>query len=136
MATTDSELRQEIRTFGQYREEELSDHEIQTAISRAKQHLLNESTGIDSPDWYSNPLEEALFWTSMLFTKVITGALDAKAISVGDIDEDVLLAKSEDEITVWYRNYKTSKRNIGNGVANRITRTTRTTSEGERHYER
>lgn len=137
MASTNQELINEIRSFGQYSTEEISDSDIEVAISRAKNHLEIE-TGLDSPDWYgAKRYENALFWTSMLFTKVQTGALDAKTISVGAVSEEALLAAEEGEVTLWYRKYDDAKTNMTlEERGSRTTRTTRTTVDGLRHYER
>jgi hypothetical protein len=139
MATNKTELRLEIQDFGQHEVETLSDQELDTAISRAQRHLSIEAD-LDSPSWYSKPLQEdALFWTSMLFTKVITGALDSKAVAVGGIDEGELLAKSEDEVTTWYRNYENAKERLRaeeNERGGGTSRSARTTIGGDRRYTR
>jgi hypothetical protein len=138
MATTDTELRDEIRGFGKYDTAQLSNEGIDLAIARAKQHLTNEVDLGDSPDWYGDSaLEEALFWTSMLFSKVITRELDAQAISAGAIDRGKMLAAG-DEVTLWYRQYRRSKDRVlaqreSESVA-RHRQISRTSSTGSRYY--
>jgi hypothetical protein len=140
MASNDSELAQEIRSFGQYRDEELSNREIKTAISRAKTDLSNQ-VQLDEEDWYGFPkLEDALFWASMFFSKLITSSLDAKAISSGAISEKELLAKADNDVTEWYRKYQNKRDALAtsdDAVQTSSTRRTgRTTSGGDRVYER
>jgi hypothetical protein len=140
MANSDPELINEVRSFGQYREEEISDPEIKTAISRAKTDLSNQ-VQLDEEDWYGfSKLEDALFWASMFFSKLITSSLDAKAISSGAISEKELLAKADNDVTEWYRKYQNKRDALttsDDAVQTSSTRRTgRTTSGGDRVYQR
>lgn len=56
--------------------------------------------------------EEALNWATKLFLKVAAGELDAQTIQVGAIDHDTLLAKDDNDVTVWFRNMEKAIRNI------------------------
>lgn len=142
MANSDPELIDEIRAFGQYRDEEISDSEIETAISRAKTDLSNQ-VQLDTKNWYEFPkLEDALFWASMFFSKLITSSLDAKGISSGALTEKELLAKADDDVTEWYRKYQNKLEALSTSAdavqnsGTTIRRTGRTTSGGDRVYER
>lgn len=137
MATSDPDLVDEVRSFGQYSIETVDDSGLNVAVSRAKSHLLAESQmQSEDVDWYEDPKqEEALFWTSMLFSKVQTQALGAKAISVGEIQESALLASSDGDVTMWYRNYKKAKNSlVAEQNGSRITGLSRTSNEGNRYY--
>jgi hypothetical protein len=139
MAQSDTELLSEIRDFGSSDIEGAPDAKLQTGISRAKKHLkLEAQIPADEVDWYGNELqEEALFWASVLFSKVQTGALDSKAVSVGAIEENQLLAKG-DEATFWYERYDsalsslTEEFNSGTNVS-RVARTS--DDAGVRNYD-
>lgn len=135
MATSDPDLVDEIRSFAQYKDHEIDDSDLAVAISRAKKHLKIES-GLNEEqiDWYDiERQEDALFWTSMLFSKVQTGALDAKAVSVGAINESELLTGDS---TQWYRSYRQSMKNlVVQNRGSRVSRSSRTTSGGNRVYE-
>lgn len=137
MADTDFELINTVRSFGQYRQLEIDDDEILTAINRAKSHLQF-AVPNDEINWYDNPhAEEALFWTSMLFSKIVTGALDAKAISEGDIEESTLRAAGNVP-TMWYSNYQQARNRLGQtNSIDRVGRSSRTADrDGTRRYTR
>ena len=139
MADNETELVDEARSFGEYNEKQISDPDILTAISRAKKHLdLEAEIPEDLLDWYGDDTqEEALFWTTLLFTKVQTQALDAKAVSVGALNESVLLANG-DQTVFWYERYEAA---LGSLVAkftenNRVGRSNRTSGTGStREYD-
>jgi hypothetical protein len=138
MASTDTELRDEVRGFGKYDTAQISNDGIDLAIARAKTHLTNEADLSDTPDWYTDSaLEESLFWTSMLFSKVITRELDSQAISVGAVDRGKMLSAG-DEVTLWYQQYRRSKnRVLAQQEADQRPghrRIARTNSTGPRHY--
>lgn len=140
MVSTDTELRDEVRSFAQYSTMEIDQDSLETAISRAKSHLRVESD-LDIPDWYDPEFperEEALFWTTLLFSKLSTADLDSKAVAVGGIDENELLAASDDDVTEWYRKYKRYRDLLieENRTTSRTTKTSRTTIDGDRYYGR
>lgn len=134
MATQDSELRTEVRAFGQYSTQDIDQSGLETATSRAKKHLINEAN-LDNPDWYNDITnEEALFWTTMLFSKVIVGDLDTKNFSVGGIKEGELLAKSDGEVTTWYRNYRKYRDRLAGKKYSHVRTASRTDESGSRNY--
>lgn len=137
MTSNDIELQEEIISFGQYEIEELDHEDLQTVIERAKSHLEVE-LDIDPASWYSNRVhEEALFWTAMLFSKVSTEQLDARAMSVGAIEESSLLAADDDTVTTWYRNYQSSVDALSeevNAQSYGARKTARTGEDGNRRY--
>jgi len=137
MANSDADMIVEVREFGQYTEEELTDPQIRTALSRAKNHLVIEAR-LQESDWYNKEKqEEALFWTTMLFTKVQTGALDAKAVSVGAINESVLRSHSGGETTEWYRRFRKAIKGLtAERLGQRHTTSARTGADGDRFYEK
>jgi ATP-dependent helicase YprA (DUF1998 family) len=114
MATTDTELKDSIRKFTGIDAETLSDEEFDTVISDAKRHIkLRRSLEESQVDWYGDEhQQEALNWTAKLFLKVATGDLDEKTVQVGAIDEKHILAKDDNEVTVWHRNMERAIRNI------------------------
>lgn len=137
MASTKQELIDEVRSFGDYTVEELSDSDIEVSISRAQKTLKKEAQ-LDSPNWYSDARQEdALFWATMLFTKLQTSALDAKAITVGAITENELLAAADGDVTLWYQNYRKSKQAlVSEKQGTRVSTAERTTVDGNRYYEK
>jgi hypothetical protein len=133
-----------VRAMGQYSTEALSDDDLTVVLSRAKRHLLSEAD-LSNPDWYEVRInEEALFWTALLFSKVQTGALDAKSITDGEITEGALLANQNEQVTTWYRQYSKSKDKLieenrtrgEDGSSSRHRQIDRTTIEGSRYYTR
>jgi len=133
MATSDPDLVDEIRSFAQYKKEIIDDSDLAIAVNRAKKHLKLEADLVDEQiDWYGiERQEEALFWTALFFSKVQTGALDAKSISVGAVNEQILQAFD----TEWYRKYRQKKKSLAYEYGgSRVTRSARTTSGGSREY--
>jgi hypothetical protein len=136
MASNNIDLASEIRDFAQYEEQALSDKELIGAINRAEKHLTIEAR-IEEGDFYDTEYrEKALYWTSLLFSKLVTGELDAKSISVGSISENKLLANG-DEITFWYSEYRRAKKTLltREGRSTRVGRSSRTGDvAGSRSY--
>lgn len=113
MATTDTELRSEVRVLTGYSQMVLSNSDLDTVITRAKRHIKADKGFESSYDFYANEQrEDALFWWSCLFAKVAAGELDSQSINVAAVDVDTLLAKDDDEITTWYRNAAKAMRNL------------------------
>lgn len=106
MATDDTELEQEVRDFTDVYSDRVDSEAFSTVLNDAKRHIkLRRSIDEDQVDWYGDPAqEEALNWTTKLFLKVATGELDAQDAQAGAIDAESLLAKNDNEVTVWYRN--------------------------------
>lgn len=114
MASSDYELQSEVRDFTDLDETILDDSTLDGVIKRAKRHIkLRRSLTDAQVDWYSDPVQEdALFWASCLFSKVATGELDSQDVSAGALSAKTLLAKDDNEVTVWYRNMKQAIRRI------------------------
>ncbi len=87
---------------------------MDTVLSDAKRHVqLRASLNDAEVDWYGDPAqEEALNWATKLFLKVAAGELDSQTVQVGAIDHKALLAKSNNEVTIWYRNMENALRRI------------------------
>ena len=139
MASSDTELLEELYEFGQYHETDLTPDDLQVSVDRAKSHLktvVGDALSTSADDWYSGAQEEALFWTALLFTKLQSGALDAKEISVGAIDEGSLLASADGEVTEWYRKYSTARDRLQHATSSptRQVRSSRTSTGGSRNY--
>lgn len=114
MATTDTELENEVRGFTGVTTSVVGSEEFQTVLSDAKRHIeLRRSLNQEQIDWYGEPAQqEALNWATKLFLKVAAGELDSQTIQVGAIDHETLLSKDDNELTVWYRNMERAVRNI------------------------
>lgn len=117
MATSDTELKSEVRVFTDYTTAILDSDELDTVIERAKRHIRS-AKGIDDSGfaWYDTVhRENALFWWSCLFAKVVVGELDSQTIQVGAIDIDTLLANDDGTVTTWFRNATKAMRQIDSG---------------------
>lgn len=114
MATDDTTLKSEVRAFTGIEESRISDEEMDAVVSDAKRHIKLRTTLHEAEiDWYGDPAqEEALNWATKLFLKVAAGELDAQTVQVGAIDNKALLAKRNNETTVWYRNMESAIRRI------------------------
>jgi hypothetical protein len=136
MTHSDLEMIDRVRSFGQYTERDLSDKEILVSIDRAKNDLVTEVPK-DNPDWYSEEqFTNALFWATMLNTKLQSGALGSKGMDAGDLSEDMLLASADGEVTQWYRSYVEARNSlVGFRGASRVTTSSRTSRDGNRYYE-
>ncbi|QIR31181.1 hypothetical protein M1M18_gp119 [Halorubrum virus Serpecor1] len=119
MATDDTTLKTEVRAFTGIEVSRISDEEMDAVLSDAKRHIqLRTSLRDEEVDWYGDPAqEEALNWATKLFLKVAAGELDAQTVQVGAIDNKALLAKRNNETTVWYRNMENAIRRITKPVA-------------------
>lgn len=108
MVSTESELKDDVREMTGYTSTlTLSNDGLDVAYRRAKRHIRIEKALDSNIDWFSSDNEaeeEALFWFTCLFSKVKTGELDSQDLQVGAVDQQTLLAKSDDEVTTWYRN--------------------------------
>lgn len=106
MATNESELKQEVRDIT---DTTLDAEELDTAVDRAQRHIKVKKGLTGTVDWFDDPnAEEALFWTTCLFSKVATGELDSQAIRAGSIELESLTAHTRGKVTTWYRNAKTA----------------------------
>lgn len=98
MASNDLDLRDEVREFTG---SQLDDGELDTAIGRAKRHIQTR-LGQTDVDWYSDQYhEDALFWTTCLFSKVASGELDGQSIRAGSVELDHL---ASDDAGQWAQN--------------------------------
>lgn len=106
MAMTDTELEQEVRDFTDVEKTQVDEIEFANVLNDAKRHIRTRRSLIEGDvDWYDGAKkEEALNWTTKLFLKVATGELDSQNVQAGAIDAKTLLAKDDNQLTVWYRN--------------------------------
>ena len=114
MATDDTTFIAEVRAFTGIEVSRISETEMDAVLSDAKRHVqLRASLNDEEVDWYGDPAqEEALNWATKLFLKVAAGELDAQTVQVGAIDHKALLAKSNNQVTIWYRNMENALRRI------------------------
>jgi hypothetical protein len=105
--TDKTDVMADVREFTGYTSElVLSQDGLKTAYTRAKRHI--EVKKSLPPDFiYFSPekpeVENALFWWTCIFVKVVLGDLDAEAIQAGAVDQNALLAKDNNAVTVWHR---------------------------------
>lgn len=137
MATSDTELEEEVRVMTGYDTAVIPSSEFQTVISRAQSFLVNRrSLEDDDVDWFGNPrAEEALYWGVCFFAKVKTGELDGQNIAAGAIDLDTLLAKEDNDLTTWLRNALNASKSLNPTGDFGIRGNTRTSLDGNRNYE-
>lgn len=117
MATSDTELMNEVRLFTDYDVNVLPREDLKTVVGRAKQHIrVRKDIASDTFDWYATAdREEALFWLAALFAKVSVGELDSGDIQVGAIDIEGLLASDDGEVTTWAKNSQIALRAMDSG---------------------
>jgi hypothetical protein len=105
--TDKTDVMADVREFTGYTSElVLSQDGLKTAYKRAKRHV--EVKKSLPPDFiYFSPekpeVENALFWWTCIFVKVVLGDLDGEAVQAGAVDENTLLAKDDNAVTVWHR---------------------------------
>jgi hypothetical protein len=101
MADSDDEIIREARSLTGFNENLIPPVEMQSLVSMAKEDIRGIATN-ELPDIYEDQAaERAVFWTTVMFTKVYMGELDAPNFSVGSIDVDSLPRR--DIVRVWYR---------------------------------
>jgi hypothetical protein len=117
--STETQLKKDVRQMTGYTHEQaLSPDGLDAAYRNAKRHIRVRKSlppEVDY-DWFDTDKpdrEEALFWWTCLFTKVQTGEFDSQAIQMGAIDQNTLLSKDNDSVTIWYRNAERAVRSIG-----------------------
>lgn len=116
MASNDFELAEEIRTLTGYTDHSvLTPDDMDTVIHGAKRWIIRKR-GIDTSDgfdWYLNEQrEDALYWVSCLFARIAAGELEAPQAKFGRMDLRPLLAKADNEWTLWYREAIDSIKNL------------------------
>jgi hypothetical protein len=135
MISTKSELKDDVRQMSGYTSTQvLSTDGLDTAYRTAQRHIRVKKSLGTGYDWYGSDKEEAreaLFWFTCLFVKVQTGELDSQDLQVGAINHKTLLAKSDDEVTVWYRNAISALQSIKSANIIRSTTPARTDREYE-----
>lgn len=116
MISTETELKDDVREMTGYKSVGvLSADGLDTAYRTAQRHIRVRKSLDADYDWFGpeNPQSrEALFWWTCLFAKVQTGELDSQKVQVGAINVKTLLAKSDDDVTTWYRNAQSAMRSI------------------------
>jgi hypothetical protein len=113
-----TELQSDVREFTGYTSTMvLSDDGLDTAYETAKRHIRIEKALEPSYDFYDperEPLaaQDALFWYTCLFAKTETGELDAQDLQAGAVNQDALLAKSDNDVTTWFRKAESALNSI------------------------
>lgn len=117
MASSDTEMKAEVRGFVGYSTSVLSAEDMDLVLSRAKTHISAKKDVPDGFDWYSTASrEEALFWYSCLFSKINIGEIGSGDIEAGAVNlEGLLAADGSGDATTWYRNAKEALWNIDTG---------------------
>lgn len=119
--SSENQLKEDVRQMTGYTHEQaLSPDGLDSAYRNAKRHIRVRKSLPPEADyeWFDTDKpdrEEALFWWTCLFTKVQTGELDSQAIQMGAIDQNTLLSKDNNSVTIWYRNAERAVRSIGEG---------------------
>lgn len=126
MARNDAELIKEVRNLTSFSENLIEPAEMQGLVDIAKNDVRGVAAN-EIPNIYEDrTAERATFWTTVMFTKIFMGELDAPNFSVGSIKVDALPRR--DIVRVWYRqldqyiNRLASGRAMGHGGPNRFER--------------
>lgn len=136
MANSDTELEDEVRGFTGVNTSMVTADEFTTVLADAKRHIkVRRSLNDEQIDWWNDEnQEEALNWATKLFLKVAAGELDSRTVQVGAIDHKTLLAKDDNEVSIWFRNMERAIKNINVSSAFGVRsseRRTYGTDEGE-----
>jgi hypothetical protein len=107
MFSDETELKSEVREMTGYTSVNvLSNDGLDTAYRNAKRHIRVRKSLEPEFVWFEPDkaaAQDALYWWTCLFSKVQTGELDAQDLQAGAVDQGALLAKDDDEVTMWYR---------------------------------
>lgn len=133
MADNETELENEVRGFTGIEATVVSAEDFATVLDDAKRHIkIERSLNEEQVDWFNNPIqEEALNWATKLFLKVAAGHLDSQTIQVGAIDHNTLLAKEDNDVTIWYRKMEKAMKQINPALSYGITSPARREYGGE-----
>lgn len=120
MAQDEPELKTEVRDFTQYTTGVLSDSGIDTALSRAKRHIaVRKNVSFANFDYFqTEQREEALFWLTCLFAKVMTGELDSQKVQIGAVDIDDFQSNDDGNAVIWAQNSERALAAIDSGGDN------------------
>lgn len=107
MFTDETELKNEVREMTGYTSVQvLSEDGLDTAYRNAQRHIsIRKSLAADYV-WFDTEnvaAQDALYWWTCLFSKVQTGELDSQSLQAGAVDQKALLAKEDNDVTMWYR---------------------------------
>jgi hypothetical protein len=138
MASSDSELRGEVRGLTDYSTAVLDQDELKSVVSRAKKHIrVKKSVQTDFDFYAEEARESALFWYTCFFAKVSVGEIDGGEVQIGTINIDTTSSSDDDEVTTWLRNARDALDAIDSGGAvaygtgiSSVTRDNRTYGEG------
>jgi len=133
MFTDETELKNEVREMTGYTSVNvLSDDGLDTAYRNAQRHISIRKAFAADYVWFDTDnvaAQDALYWWTCLFSKVQTGELDSQDLQAGAVDQSALLAKEDDEVTVWYRQADSALESIKSSSIIRSSSPSRTERE-------
>lgn len=127
MATSDTELIEEVRTLTGYDALLIPDPEMQTLLQVAKNDIEGLASTPFDTIYDDKVVERATFWTTVMFTKVHMGELDAPNFTIGALKVDALPRR--DIARVWYRQLDQYIARLSAGRATGITSVRRANRE-------
>lgn len=135
MASSKTDLLDDVREFTGYDEYVLDSSELRTCLDVAQRHIATrKSLDASEAPWYTNDeLEDALFWFTSFLTKVATGELDAPGGSVENVEIEMFSASDSE----WYRRAEQAVRAVSldtgssSGSVGSVTREDRTYGGGD-----
>lgn len=104
MATSDSELKDEVRGLTDYDSSIITSGEMDTLLSIAKSEIETEVSD-GSLDFYSdNRLERSLFWLICLFTKIKTGEYEGMDLAISEVEMNKI--PDGDDGSIWLNEFE------------------------------
>ena len=129
MFADETELKKDVREMTGYPAEVLSDDGLDAAYRNARRHIEIKKSLAEDYVWFrpDNPAaQDALYWWTCLFSKVQTGELDSQGLQAGAVDQDTLLAKEGDDVTMWYRQASSALQSVSSSTIIQGTSPSRT----------
>lgn len=117
MATTNSELIDEVRALTGYDEHIFSDLEMLSLLNICKEEIRAD---LDDPDFTffvtgdndTHQADRALFWFLSVATKIRAGEIGGIDISVADLDAEQV---NDDQASIWISNFHNRLNSVGEG---------------------
>jgi hypothetical protein len=131
MATTDSELIEEVRAFTGYTTSDISDQNMQSLVDIAKRELESDF-GTSDFNFYGENLdiERALFWFTCIGTKVRTGEIGSIDFTLDDIESST----PPDAYQFWFSQFE-KRRSLATTQLTGVSAASRSIERDNRTYE-
>lgn len=112
MATSQTDIRDEVRSITDYDKSIFADDDLDELITIAEDEIKDE-VGDYNLDFYNGEetfnQDRALFWLSAMFAKIRSGEIEGVELSAGDLETSSLSAQG----SYWFDQYRRRLSQVG-----------------------